>query len=163
MGGRSGYSSSYYYTPRSPSTPEPVDALFERDCKEAAREVAGAHSSLFLRRGHLVVDDRLLVEHWWVTSGNRIVDPSFVSSRGHSRSKNQLEYLPLDPEGEHFDFSAGIPVCMRTWGECQMRPMCDWCAARKKILRTRPGLLPATIVIRFEEENTKPKRKVSWK
>jgi len=123
---------------------------FERDCRDAAVEEVEAHSEFFLRRGHLIVDDRLLVEHWWVTSGNRIIDPSLMGARGGARARNSFEYLPIDPEGEEFDFSVAPPMCMQTWGKCQVKPVCEWCAARQLILEDRPDLLPATIAIQFQ-------------
>lgn len=129
---------------------------FEGDCRDYAEEEAGAHSACFLRRGHLIVDDRLLAEHWWVTSGERIIDPTLVGARGVSRKSNSFEYLALDPEGADFDFSGPPPVCMRTWGKCQTKPVCDWCQARAFILEERPNLVPAVLTIGFEPAEKKP-------
>ena len=125
-------------------------AEFETDCKTVAAGINAAH----LRRGHLLVDNELLLEHWWASSGEKIIDMSLRNVRGHLRtSKNvTLEYLPIDPEGTFFD---GEPWtgCMQTWGDCSLPKPCDWCAARYTIISRLPQIRPGQIVVGFSPPN----------
>jgi len=125
-----------------------LSVRFEADCKVMANEQAAAAGHL--RRGHLVVDNELLLEHWWVSNGEKIIDPALVDVRGRPRSSKSvtLEYLPIDPEGTLFD-AGSWTECMQTWGDCSLHEPCDWCAARQIVIQRAPNVRPGHLMIGF--------------
>ena len=135
------------------------EAHFADDCKTAARELAEAGAKLIVQRGHVVVDQTMLIEHWWVKNPSRgvIIDPSFCGVRGHTRphDKAVLEYLPLDAEGMDFDFETPYSGCDVSWGPCSLDTPCEWCQARGVILGKYPDLSIAQITISFVPASTR--------
>lgn len=122
-------------------------AVFATDCKAAAFENALATRGI-VRRGHLILDGRLLLEHWWVQRSATVIDPSFVGPRGVRYDMSRRLYMPLptDAPTDAFDASEWTG-CMVSWGECSGSPECEWCAHRRDLVRRFPLLRPGEIVV----------------
>ena len=123
------------------------EARFAADCKEEAARLAASGARLRAVRGHLILDNRLLLEHWWALDikAALVLDPTCLDPRRGQRP-GEREYIPIDDT--ELDLSVPYAGCMVVWGPCSTPAApCEWCTARYRIVSARPHLVPGTVVI----------------